>query len=489
MAGENAVSSVLMTLGTGSGIDIRKLAEDLTNVERVPAEQLLNSRIEQENAQLSAYSVLKFNVENLMSKLNAFDDLSEILASDASSTDSSKIQVSGTSGSAGEGTHSVSVVSLATQQVNISNSFSSQTDSLNGGSGFTVNITDSEGTVTSVAVADGDDTPAGIVAAINESDLNISASLLAVGTSSNESRIVLSGTSGSDNSFVFSSTLSDSDLGFHDTNNGNTEQSGGVYAQQVAANAVFTVNGVSIQRSSNTVSDALSGVTLDLISTHASGSSTSVKVKKSDAELKSKLEDLVEAYNATRYALSEISNPDSVEEEVGGALANDFATIRQVRSVIYKAVTQDSSTPSGSITALRDIGIELTRGGDLEFNEIKFDSVMASSASDVAMMLSAGTDDQSEYDGQPQGLARDAVTTIEALTDSVDGLFVTRSQSSQNAVSEYEADLEELDVRMTALFDRYIAQFSVMENLVNQLNSTRNSLADTWMNMGNFNKR
>ena len=114
---------------------------------------------------------------------------------------------------------------------------------------------------------------------------------------------------------------------------------------------------------------------------------------------------------------------------------------------------------------------------------------MASSASDVAMMLSAGTNDQSEYDGQPQGLARDAVTTIEALTDSVDGLFVTRSQSSQNAVSEYEADLEELDVRMTALFDRYIAQFSVMENLVNQLNSTRNSLADTWMNMGNFNKR
>ena len=228
MAGENAVSSVLMTLGNGSGIDIKKLAEDLTNVERVPAEQLLNSRIEQENAQLSAYSVLKFNVENLMSKLNAFDDLSEILASDASSTDSSKIQVSGTSGSAGEGTHSVSVVSLATQQVNISNSFSSQTDSLNGGSGFTVNITDSEGTVTSVAVADGDDTPAGIVAAINESDLNISASLLAVGTSSNESRIVLSGTSGSDNSFVLSSTLSDSDLGFHDTNNGNTEQSRGV---------------------------------------------------------------------------------------------------------------------------------------------------------------------------------------------------------------------------------------------------------------------
>ena len=85
----------MSTLGSGSGIDIKKLAEDLTNVERVPAEDKLNARIEQETAQLSAYSVLKFNVEDLMSKLNALDDVSEILSSDASSSDSSKIQVSG----------------------------------------------------------------------------------------------------------------------------------------------------------------------------------------------------------------------------------------------------------------------------------------------------------------------------------------------------------------------------------------------------------
>ena len=195
------------------------------------------------------------------------------------------------------------------------------------------------------------------------------------------------------------------------------------------------------------------------------------------------------AYNATRYALSEISNPDSAEEEVGGALATDFATIRQVRNVLYEDITEDSSTPSGSITALRDIGVQLTKYGDLEFNESKFNSAMANSASDVAVMLSAGTDDQSKFDGQAQGFARDAVARIESLTDSVDGLFATRSKSSQTAIIAYEAELRELDVRMTALFDRYIAQFAVMESLVNQINSTRNSLADTWMNMGNFNKR
>ena len=86
-----------------------------------------------------------------------------------------------------------------------------------------------------------------------------------------------------------------------------------MYAQQVAANAVFTVNGVSL-KDRLTQSPMRCSVTLDLISPHASGGSTSIKVQKSDAELKSKLQDLVEAYNATRYALSEISNPIAEEE-------------------------------------------------------------------------------------------------------------------------------------------------------------------------------
>jgi flagellar capping protein FliD len=42
---------------------------------------------------------------------------------------------------------------------------------------------------------------------------------------------------------------------------------------------------------------------------------------------------------------------------------------------------------------------------------------------------------------------------------------------------------------MEAVYERYLAQFTVMETLVNQLNSTRESLTDTWANMGNFNKK
>ena len=123
----------------------------------------------------------------------------------------------------------------------------------------------------------------------------------------------------------------------------------------------------------------------------------------------------------------------------------------------------------------------------MTFNENKFDTVMSTNASDVSTMLSAGTNDQSEYDSAPQGLARDVISDLEeSLTDSIDGLFTSRTASSASALADYEDELVELEVRMNMVFERYLEQFTVMETLVSQLNSTRTSLSDTWANMGNF---
>lgn len=486
MTGENSISSVVASLSGGAGIDIRKLAEDLTNVERIPVEERLNRLKDQESAQISAYAVLKYNVEELISRFEELDDSSELLSSKASSSDASMVGISSVAGDAAAGAHAIAVSSLATQQINISNTYNSAAQSLNGGSGFNITFTDPDNTTTTVSVSDGNDTPSGIVAAINSSSTSVSASLLAIDAAGSQFRVVLSGNTGSANSFVVNSDLADADLGFHDASNGNSALADGVYSQQLASNAVFTLNGVSLERDSNSVSDALEGLVLELKGVHSSGSSQ-VKIDKSQTELKTKLQALVESYNATRYALSEVSNRDSADETVGGALVNDYAAVRRVRTVLYNAITQDSSTPSGSITALRDIGVELKSDGDLKFDEIKFDAVMATSADDVGTMLSAGTDNQSKYDSQPQGLARDVISDLEdSLTDSIDGLFVTRTDSSTKALAAYEEELQELDDRMNNLFDRYITQFTVMETLVSQLNATRESLSETWMNMGDF---
>ena len=339
-----------------------------------------------------------------------------------------------------------------------------------------------------MSIAAGNDTPQGLVSAINAADAGVNATLLAEDSSGSNYRIVLTGATGASNTFVVSSTLSDADLGFHDSGNGNSSDNSGTLSMQNPADASLNYNGITVTRSTNRISDVITGVTLSLNGTHTGGATTAVNVVSDRTTLKDSLKSLVATYNDVQFALTELSDPDSEEEEVGGALARDLSVVRTVRDTIYNAVTQDSSTPSGGITGLRDIGVTLTAYGKLEFSETAYDAVAATSFDDISVMLSAGTNNQSRYDGQSQGLAIDAIAKMEVLTDSIDGIFAQRTESTRKELSSYSKELLELETRMEALYERYLSQFTVMETLVKQLNSTRESLTDTWSNMGNFNK-
>ena len=488
MSTENVASTVLLGMGKGSGIDIIKLAQDLTDVEKAPREAKLNASIEESEAKISGLAVLKFNVQLLIDAFNTLNDAAELATPTATSTDASKVSVVSTDGSADSGIYDIGVTALATAQRNKSNQYSSTTDSLNGGAGFTLTVTPGTGSATNITIDAGNDTPAGVVSAINAAGAGVTAVLLAEDSSGSNYRIMLEGATGESNSFEISSTLADSDLGFHAAGNGNNENNGGIKSLQNPGDASLTYNGVSITRSDNVLTDVISGVTVSLNGTHSGGASESINVVADQGTLKTKLQEMVTLYNDVKFALDELANPDSEEEEVGGSLASDLATIRTVRDTIYQAVTQDSSTPSGNVTAMRDIGISVDRDGELTFTESTYDSVAASNFDDISTMLSAGTDNQSRYDGQSQGLATDAVIKLETLTDSISGIFVTRTTSAQTAIQRYEDDLAALETRMEAVYERYLKQFTVMESLVNTLNSTRESMATTWENMANFGK-
>mgnify|MGYP003334152303 FL=1 len=487
MSTENVASTVLLGMGKGSGIDIIKLARDLTDVEKAPRESKLNANIEESEAKISGLAVLKFNVQLLIDAFNGLNDAQELATPTATTSDATKVSVLSTNGSALSGIYEFSVSALATEQRNISNAYLSKTQSLNGGSGFTLTVTQpAGGTATNIAIDAGNDNPEGVVKAINAAGLGVTAVLVAADSAGSAYRIALQGQTGASNSFEISSTLADSDLGFHDISNGNVANNSGTLSLQNPGDASLTYNGVGLTRSSNVVTDVLPGMTVSLNGTTSGSDTVKLNVVSDRATLKTKLQDMVTLYNDVKFALDELSDPDSEEEDVGGSLAKDLATIRTVRDTIYQAVTQDSSTPSGNITAMRDIGVSVNRNGELTFTESTYDTVAASSFDDISVMLTAGTNNQSRYDGQSQGLAIDAVIKLETLTDSISGIFTTRTTSAQAAIRRYEKDLESLEARMEAVYERYLQQFTVMESLVNTLNSTRESMATTWENMANF---
>ena len=456
MATSDVASSVLLNMGNGSGIDVIKLARDLADAEMMPQQDRVTRAKTDTEAAISAYAVLKYNVELLTEQFNGLNDAQELATPVAVSSNTSAISIGSTQGSAVSGSHQIDVTQLAASQRNRSSEYTSSTETLNSGSAFDITVT-SNGSTQTISVDAGDDTPAGVVAAINASGTGFTATLIDTDTAGTNYRIVLQGPSGEDNAFTVSSTP---DLGFHTAGN----------QLQSAANALLKVDGMSIERTSNTISDAISGVTLNL---NAVASGTSLQVTNDTTTLKEKLKELVATYNVVQVVLNELSDPDSTEEEVGGALSNDMAFVRSVRDAIYAAVTTDSSTPSGDVSALRDLGIELTKTGTLSFNEATYDEVVLNNFSDVVTMLSAGTTNQSAYDGADQGLAFDSMEVINGLMDSIDGIFAVREDTATEQLKTYEDRLLAIELRMEKVYQSYLKQFSVMEDLVNTLNNTR----------------
>jgi flagellar hook-associated protein 2 len=322
--------------------------------------------------------------------------------------------------------------------------------------------------VTTVAIST--TTPEGVVAAINEANTGVSAVLIDTGNDGTNYRIVLTGDTGSDSIFAVTSSVSD-DLGFGTADN----------TLQAAQDAIVDFEGLTISRSSNAISDIISGATVSLSA--VTTSSVRLAIVADTGTLKANVENIVTVYNALNdlYSSLGVVDPDS-DSEVNGALAQDSALIRQLKSTIRTSLFADSSSGSGDITALRDLGISINKTGDLTFDETAYDSVIASSYSDVVKMLTANTSNQNLFDTADKGLAQDIVTVLDGLTNT-NGVITARSTNASAAVTDYQEELATLETRIEALYQRYLGQFSVMEGMMAKMNSTKDYLTGQLENL------
>jgi flagellar hook-associated protein 2 len=586
-------SQILTTLGAGSGIDIHKMAQDLTDVERMPKEAQINESITETNAQISAYGLVTYQLGILKTAFEGINDASEMSTSTSTSTNATAVNFSSLDGTAQEGSYDVSVSALANGQQSKSSEYASKTTSLNSGTGFDLllAIGPTGGSTTTKTISVATDTPQGVVNAINATDHGVTATLVDTGTAGTNYRIILSGTSGAKNAFTVSTTATgDSgtdgpELGFYDRlasynisatnsditgatanqnltftvdgktatvdlydetassarytslfdsnfltefNNQLTAQgidftasssldgsgltfwqgtaaevgsvsatidglnrtvntwtlNGITYAgkgstMQTATDSAFTFNGLSITRSSNTIDDVVTGAVLSLNQVTATSSAANpvrLNVSKDTSTLQTKIEEMVAEYNNFNGLMSELgSNNTDEDNEMMGALRRDSATVRYVQNQLRTAILADSSTTSGAITGLRDLGVEMDKSGNLVFDEDDYKTAITGNYQHVVKMLTANTDNHSLYATDAKGLAQDIATKLEDLTDS-DGVLLTRNTSAEDQVKVYEEDLAALEKRYEAVYDRYLAQFTAMETMMESMNGTKDYL-------------
>ncbi len=347
---------------------------------------------------------------------------------------------------------------------------------------------------TTIKIGAGSDTLAGIVAAINNADTGVTASLLDAGGKGNDYRIVLSGLEGIDGSFTVAtdSTAATSSLGFNDTEN----------ELQAAKDAEIGFEGLLIRRSTNVISDVIAGASFQINSVTGTQSSVAYSVLQNDglsfvtkyrnetkydserltvtqdkSQLKTNLQEIVSGYNDLGTLIDELQSDEAVE--AGLSLSGENSVLRTIQRRIYNAATTVSSIVSGSVDAIRDLGISVDRFGKLEFNEAKYDSITSSNWDDVVNMLTAGTSNQNLFSAAPAGLGQDVATIINDLNastidgDAANGLIADRTAALTESESNYEVELNKLEARMTVLYQRYLNQFTAMETLMNSLNNTR----------------
>ena len=165
----------------------------------------------------------------------------------------------------------------------------------------------------------------------------------------------------------------------------------------------------------------------------------------------------------------------SSEDDLGGALLDDTSMVRFLRDQIRTNIFADSSTKSGNITAVRDLGISVDKSGTMTFSDTIYDAAVLADYSDIVTMLTADTSNESLFSTSNKGLSQDVATALDGFIDS-DGIVTTRTTNAEDSLDDYKDDLAELETRMEAVYQRYLTQFTAMESLMASMDATKDYL-------------
>ncbi|WP_050568359.1 flagellar filament capping protein FliD [Dickeya chrysanthemi] len=451
------ISSIGLNLGStiqGQSLDLSNLVTKLQSVEEQRLTPYTNKQTSL-SAKATAYSTLETAMKGLQSATTTLQNMKTITSTAVTSTNTAFSAT--TDSTAVAGSYSVFVNNLAQAQSQISGAFSSASTALvaGGTSSTSSTITISQpgrSTPLTVTLTDDKTSLNDIRDAINNSGGSVSASIINNGTSNylmltakdtgTQSAMTIS-VSGS-----LSSSLSSSS-----------------FSEQVAAkDASFTLNGISITSQSNTVTTAVTGVTLNLKSASTAGSTAENLTIASDiTNTKKAVQDWVTAYNNVLDVIKSQTDAST------GALNGD-GTVRAIQQQLQSLMTNVQSG-SGSLHIMLDLGIiqDPTNNGKLRIDDnAKLESTLRLSPTSVTTFFTG--------DGTTTGFATQAGNYLSRTVDSSDGLIKSAKAGIETSQKSLERQITSIQDSIDATMKRYKTQFSNLNTLLSQMTTTSSYL-------------
>jgi flagellar hook-associated protein 2 len=443
--------------GPGSGYDTQAIVKALVGAEKAPKQAQITSQQKDTTIQLSGVGSVKSALETYRAAIAKLNNVASFNGLAATSSEEKSVKVTLGDG-ASSGKYVVVVSDLATSSKVTSKLFE-------GGASGSANSTDEAQTLTINQSGKSYDVLVPGGATLQEVRESINTQLSAQGISAN----VLSDANGARLVIGSNTTGVDTDI----TLSGDSELAQGYDKGTPAQNAKYTIDGIAMESTSNNVTSAISGVSLELLAKDKDKPVT-ISVASNTATLKTSVQSFVTAYNTLMTSINtqtKVTATGDASTTTAGALTGD-ASMRQLVNNLRGELVNGSG--SGAITSLAQMGITTDqKTGLLSLDDKTWDKAVVKGAADIAKMFTGDT-----------GL----VTRMTKTTDSyvgTTGSLASRVTDLNNKLTDLTTQQADLDRRMESLQTSLTAKYTAMDTLIAQLNASSSSIMTTLNSLNN----
>ncbi len=448
--------------GLSTGLDTNSIIEQLMNVERMPIVRYESDKTWLNN-KLKAFNTLDGLLKTFQSSISNLDDSDSLLQRSVNLGSKDFFDATVSSSAIPGAAYNVEVVSLAKVQKSISDTnFASKTDPSLGTGTLTFTV---GGINHDVTIASTDNSLTGIADAINTAGIGVNASIINDGTATTPYRLVLTGENVATD-FSMTSSLT-----------GGTDTLGTFTVTQSSSRAHIIVDSTDIYADSNTLSEAIPGVTLNLLQAQlVAGETTSLNVSLDTSAIKSTIQSFATGYNGV---ISFITGQSAMDGGDAGILAGDSG-INTIKRHLQNMLTSPFEN-SGVLSSFSELGFETQRDGTLKVNDDVLTKVVNNNIESVVSLLVG--------ENGKDGLAVQFNDYLSSMTSPTTGMLKGRKDSTTTNIARIDNRIQMMETRLEKREEYLRKQFTAMELLVGQMNAQSDYLTQQMESISNLRKR
>ncbi|MBI1911698.1 MAG: flagellar filament capping protein FliD [Deltaproteobacteria bacterium] len=442
--------SISATSGVVSNIDYQTLISQLVGARRQSINQLNTEKSTLERAN-SVYSSLSTRVQDLKTAAEDLKTASSFKVFKSSVSDSAMMGATTTS-TATTGKYDIKISALAKSHQIAADGVALDTSTIAAGPGsFSFQL--GTGAVQTVSV-DATTTLTGLKDSINALKAGVTATIANDGSGPNPYRLILkSDSTGTANSVAI--TQNDTSLAFSTT-------------LQAAQDASLTVDGMTYTRSSNSVSDILTGVTLDLKSADNTKTFT-LSVDRDTAEITNKITALTEKYNGILTHIK-TNNRYDTDLKVAGALFGD-SVARSINDDLRRTMTSAVSGLPDTMNRLLHAGVTSDSDGNFTVDSTKLTEALTNNFDAVVNLFADNT-----ATGGIKGFGGLISDMANSIDDAVDGRIKSRQDGLNKNIDRIDEDVLNKETAISAYEEQLRSQFMGLETMLATIKSQSNFL-------------